>query len=309
MTRDEIAARVGARQHGLLTRAQALEAGFSGSAIQHRRHSGRWKTVARSVYLIHGAPFTWQARVLAACLANDGVASHRSCAVLLAVRGFRPGIPEITVPKGRAHRGAEYRIHESKDLDKTEPIWIEGIPTSTPARLAVDLGAVVSFDRYQAAVDDLLGRQLLSWDDALDALLAHSKQGRNGVGALRLLLSERYGEDIAESVLERAFARGFVLRGLPEPEPQFEVFDDDGFIARVDYAYPELRIAIELDSVRFHLNAEAFEADRAKRNRLKLKGWVVLEITWQMLMSTPDVIYAQVMAAYHAATAAKSVRV
>jgi hypothetical protein len=310
MSSDEIVGRIAANQHGLVARQQAIDAGLTPSAIQHRRRTGRWISAAPGVYLIHGSPFTWHTRLLAACLSLDGVASHRSAAALHEVRGFRPGQPEITVRRRSGHRRLDVRVHESLDLGLTTPTKIAGIPTTNPARLAVDLGAVVSFDRYEAAVDDLLARKLLTWDDALDMLLSHSKQGRNGVGALRALLTERYGSDVSESALEQAFERGFRARGLPHPITQIEVADAAGFIARLDFGFPERMLLMELDSVRYHLNAEAFEADRRKRNRLRVAGWLLLEYTWDMVIRSPDATYRQIMEAYHArpAHAASSAR-
>lgn len=37
--------------------------------------------------------------------------------------------------------------------------------------------------------------------------------------------------------------------GLPASVAQFRVFDADGFLARVDFAYPELKIAITYDGL------------------------------------------------------------
>ncbi len=70
----------------------------------------------------------------------------------------------------------------------------------------------------------------------------------------------------------------------PVPVAQFVVRDRGRFIARVDFAYPELRIAIELDGFRYH-DQSVFELDRAKRLDLTTAGWQVLEITWKMLVS------------------------
>src|SRR3712207_7059217 len=49
------------------------------------------------------------------------------------------------------------------------------------------------------------------------------------------------------------------------------VFDDDGFVARVDFAGPELRIAIEYVGL-WHGERRAFLADRRRLNRLVAAG-------------------------------------
>jgi hypothetical protein len=281
-------------QHGLFTTQQALDAGFSRTQIRDRHACGRWTRVGRGVHHVAGAPFTWRTQLMVACLATGGVASHKSAAVLHGVAGMRPGRPEVTVRRGRRVRQAVGTIHQSTDLAPVHIKAIDGIPATTPARLAVDLGAVVTFPTYERAMDDLIARRVLSWDEILDLLCLLSRRGRDGLGAARALLLERYGDDVPESVLERAFLQ--LVRGasLPEPVPQVEVSDAAGFIARVDFAYPDRRLAIELDSRRHHLHADAFESDRSKRNRLQLLGWQVLSYTWDQVIRSGPTVAGQV---------------
>ncbi|WP_448641076.1 endonuclease domain-containing protein [Geodermatophilus sp. URMC 63] len=66
--------------------------------------------------------------------------------------------------------------------------------------------------------------------------------------------------------------------GLPAPTAQVRVFDDEGFVARVDLAYPDLKIAIEYDGL-WHGGRRAFLSDRRRLNRLVAAGWVVLHVT------------------------------
>ena len=79
--------------------------------------------------------------------------------------------------------------------------------------------------------------------------------------------------------------------GLPEPRYEYQVLDAAGaFIARVDLAYPERKVAIELDSVRWHLNRSSFEADPRRKNKLILAGWTVLTFTWSDYVDTPNAL-------------------
>ena len=59
---------------------------------------------------------------------------------------------------------------------------------------------------------------------------------------------------------------------------QFRVFGADGFIARVDFAYPELKIAIEYDGA-WHGEAGRLTKDRERLNRLFDAGWQVVFVT------------------------------
>ena len=54
-----------------------------------------------------------------------------------------------------------------------------------------------------------------------------------------------------------------------------------------DIAFEAEKLAIEIDSVKFHADRGAFEADRRRHDELVRAGWVVLHFTWAML-SDPD---------------------
>ena len=65
---------------------------------------------------------------------------------------------------------------------------------------------------------------------------------------------------------------------LPPPRAQHRVFDEDGFIARHDFAYPELKLAIEYEGA-WHGRPGQLTKDRRRLNRLFEAGWRVLFVT------------------------------
>ena len=83
--------------------------------------------------------------------------------------------------------------------------------------------------------------------------------------------------------------------GLPRPVFEHRVTAPDGsLIAQVDLAYPAERLAIELDSVRWHFNLESFVADPRRRNQLSVVGWTVLTFTWDDYAKRPEALCATV---------------
>lgn len=59
-----------------------------------------------------------------------------------------------------------------------------------------------------------------------------------------------------------------------------------------------------MDSIRWHLTPDGFERDRRKRNRLRVAGWLVIEVTDRMLREQPEVVVALVCEARRARLAA-----
>jgi very-short-patch-repair endonuclease len=66
------------------------------------------------------------------------------------------------------------------------------------------------------------------------------------------------------------------------PVQQFRVLRQNGKPAFVDLAYPDARVAIEVDGWDAHGRRNAFDADRARANDLTLLGWRVLRFTSRM---------------------------
>ena len=136
----------------------------------------------------------------------------------------------------------------------------------------------------------------LTLDDLVHVLARHSRKGRDGCGRLREVLDERVGETgVPRSDWSRHVARLLVDHGLPKPEFEYPVVDQGGrVIAEVDLAYPDERVAIELESVRWHLNRESFERDPERRNRVVNRGWVPLAFTYRQYYDRPLMLVSTV---------------
>ena len=68
----------------------------------------------------------------------------------------------------------------------------------------------------------------------------------------------------------------------------------------VDIAFPEHRVAIEIDGWAFHSDHYAFQSDRARQNKLALGGWQVLRFTWLDITRHPERVLREIRAAISA---------
>jgi very-short-patch-repair endonuclease len=75
--------------------------------------------------------------------------------------------------------------------------------------------------------------------------------------------------------------------GLPEPELQYEIVDGNRELRRVDFAWPDYRVAVEYDGVDWHSDPEAMRRDRRRRAALEDVGWVVMSITFDDVRYSP----------------------
>ncbi|MDP9402882.1 MAG: type IV toxin-antitoxin system AbiEi family antitoxin domain-containing protein, partial [Actinomycetota bacterium] len=152
------------RQHGLITLAQAIEAGVSAEAARRRVRSGRWRRVAPGVFALAGTADTWRQKTMAAVLAAGpgALASHTTAAALFGLSCCKFKGVEVTVPKGRSHRSRLATIHETEHLGRNDVTSIDRIPATRPARTLVDLAASASKVVLEEAVDDALIRRLVT---------------------------------------------------------------------------------------------------------------------------------------------------
>ncbi len=284
------------RQHGVLSRRQALALGVTIHQIEHLCRSGRWVRAAPAVYRHAVVPAGWRTRLSTACLVTGGVASHRSAATLHGLEGFARRTPEITVAEARWKPVDRALVHRSRQWWTRDHEAVQGIPCTTLARTIVDLGAVVSRGLVEDAVDQVLRTGRLELADLYAVLVSHARRGRDGCGVLRSVLDERLpGQGIPLSRWSRLVADLLVDGGLPPPVFEYRVTAPSGaLVAQVDLAYPASRVAIELDSVRWHLSRRAFERDRRRCNGLAVHGWRVLSFTWSHYAETPELLISTV---------------
>ncbi len=256
--------------------------------FQTRAKSGLYVRTQPNVVRLAGAPVTWEQRVLAACMAAGvgAAASHRSAAVLWALRGFEQAPVEVTVPADRCPRLHDVVLHRrSPDALTTR----RGIPVTSPAATLLVLGAVVSPDRFESAVEDAILRRLTTVERLAEMVERHGRPGRSGVAALRRVLEERgAGAAATESVLEDRMAGLLRQAGIDDFERQYQVGG-----VRLDFACPARKLGVEVQGLAFHSGADDLQRNCRKLNRLLALGWRILQFTWADIRYRPDDVLAQ----------------
>jgi very-short-patch-repair endonuclease len=265
---DRAVAGVAAAQHGVVTRAQLLNAGLSAHDVEYRLKIGRIIAVHRGVYAVGHLPPSPHAKAMAAVLAcgPHAVLSHRSAGALYGLIRYH-GPTDVTAPTKRSHRGI--RLHRSRTRDRTTHY---GVPVTTPARTLLDLADVLEPASLTRAVNEARLRHLLTRDD-LSAVL-NTSPGRR---------TKAFDTSHAptRSVFEDAFLTFIDRHGLPRPEVNQRVHGYE-----VDMLWRPQRLIAELDGRAYH--EHAFEHDREKDAHLLAAGLTTIRVTWRRLIETPD---------------------
>ncbi|MFP5316848.1 MAG: type IV toxin-antitoxin system AbiEi family antitoxin domain-containing protein [Acidimicrobiia bacterium] len=265
-------AALAASQHGVFSRRQALEAGFTDTMIRRRVLTGAWVVMWAGVYSPAVVADSWRRRLMGVCL-TGAVASHRAAGALWGLDGCRE-IIEVTVAGsgGRAMKGVT--VHRTRALPQVDRGEQEGIPVTRPARTLIDLAAVLDQTGLEAALDSALRERLVTPGYLGRRLHGLGGNGRDGVAGLRQLVEDRLHGRPADSRRENDIVRQLAAAGLPSPERQFPF---EGL--RFDLAYPRVRIAVEFDSYRHHYGRRSWRRDRSRHNRATAAGWLVFHLT------------------------------
>jgi very-short-patch-repair endonuclease len=262
---------VAARQHGVVTRAQLLGLGLSKKAIDYRVARGRLHPVQRGVYAV-GRPQLTRVGTLNAAVLSCGpgaVLSHEAAGELLGIRKRRSAPIDVTVPRGKRERPG-LRVHRAPvpERDRAER---HGVPVTSAVRTLVDLAPRIGADELEAAVNEADRLDLVDPERLRDAV--EGMAGRKGAAKVRRLLDRRSFR-LTESALERRFL-GLVRRaGLPIPETQQIV---NGF--RVDFHWPDLRLVVETDGLRYHRTPAQQARDRRRDQAHIAAGLTPLRFT------------------------------
>lgn len=285
-------------QFGLITWLQARALGFSESAIRYRVRTERWLVLEPGIYIVNGAPRSWEQAVMGAVLACDGLAaaSYLTCAAAMGVIEARPYRHHVTVPHGWHIEPNERRIvHQARGFSESEIRFVNSLPVTRPERMLVDVAGLLEPSALAAAVDNTLTLRLTTINAALNYIDLGRFGRRRGAGRLKRILEDRR-DGAPASVLERLFLEVIAVEPLlPKPHLQFQVAG-----SYIDAAYPSRRIAIELQSLTHHGTVSAQQRDLKRQNKLQLalRGWTFLQYNDADLKTRPREVVRELLDAY-----------
>lgn len=275
--------------HGLIPTWVLTDEGLSTAQIRHLVHDGILERIIRGLFRLAGSRTPLQ-DVAAVVMRHRG--AHGSHVSALFVHGLDvapPHRPEFTLESGSTSGTTLGTLHRSP-LDPIDCTRRHGIPVTTLARSIVDAAGVLTEQELARVVNEAVSRKMVQLRHIVDAAgRVEAAPGRLGSGRLHAVLSTWTDAIEPDSAAEAAAIRRIRVFGLPAPVTQHEVFDQDGrFVARLDMAWPDQRVAREYDSLRFH-GPDRIEPDEERLQALERLGWDVEPLyRYQLLPNEVD---------------------
>ncbi|MEZ0362223.1 endonuclease domain-containing protein [Mycobacterium sp. pUA109] len=161
---------------------------------------------------------------------------------------------------------------------------VAGRPATAPAWTAIEVARGLRRPRALATLDAALRsgtctRQELNW-------AVNQQAGRRGIVAVRELLP--LANPLAESPMESEARLVMIDGGVPPTALQYRIMDATSRVWRVDFAWPEHRLAVEYDGLDWHSGPQALVYDRMRRAALQEVGWEVLAIIFDDVRRRPQ---------------------
>jgi hypothetical protein len=268
-TADVEMARIAGGQHGVVTVEQLRALGLDEPAVRRRVAAGRLHRLHRGVYAVGHRSLSWRGRWLAAVLAaGDGaVLSHASAVALWQFLRPIPGPVHVTVGAAvRRKPRPGLQLHRSRTLTRSDVTRRHGIAVTTPARTIEDI---------RGEVEPYLFRRALRQAELAGHRVPH------------LSATKRTRSD-----LELLFLTFCDDHGLPRPLVNRKVH---GY--RVDFFWPEQRLAVETDSWEYHRGSVSFEDDHERDLELRAHGIETRRYTGDQIEAASEAVVADLRVA------------
>jgi hypothetical protein len=186
----------------------------------------------------------------------------------------------LTPPRHLLRDSDGLKVHRR---DGAPLAMVDGRRATSPAWTAVEVARSLRRPRALATLDAALRSRTCNRQDLHMAAVAQF--GRRGIVHVRELIP--LADALAESPMESEARLMMLDGGLPEPTLQHEVIDADGQVWRLDFAWPDLRVAVEYDGFDWHSDPVAFRRDRRKRAALRDMRWQVISIVFDDVRRRP----------------------
>lgn len=251
-----------------------------------------WRRLWPDVYADAGLEVTHElrARAAAAVLLPGSVVSGASAAVLWGLPDLAGAADpvELTVAPGEARSTAPGITVRRRRLARQCTRPVAGVRAVAPEVAGLELAGRLPLDDAVVLLDRLVAARLTT----LSTVRADAAE-LTGRGCRRARAAAALADGLAASPQESRLRLLLHRSSLPDPVAQFVVRRGPSFLARVDFAWPDRRIALEYEGA-WHTTRVA--ADRRRLEGLQAAGWRVLFVTAADLHS-PAQLLARIAAA------------
>ncbi|MFD7155948.1 type IV toxin-antitoxin system AbiEi family antitoxin domain-containing protein [Kribbella sp. NPDC059898] len=284
---------IATRQGGVVSRAQAMSAGYTREQIHRRLTDGRWERIRYGQYAERSDTRhlpSWERGLVAhrrlvhaamnSMRPGTAVVSHHSALVLHGVPVWLADLSEVQLTRtAGARSGPRTGVrHHWSALSASDLTTVDGLAVTALARAVVEVASTSSFEAAVVSADAAFRRSDVNGDE----LRRLRELTDNWPGGPRIRAVLDFADPLSESVGETRLRILLHNEGFPAPTLQAEFVDADGFVGRVDFWFPEYNTVVEFDGLTKYGEGsrEVLIREKMREDRLRALGLEVVRITW-----------------------------
>ncbi len=268
---------------GVISRSQLVGFGCSDRTVSRMIDRDELATIFPGVFRSTNWPMTETQLITAACLGNPNVLVAFTTAARL--WGFRRVPPDtaahVLVPHGSSPSLPGIVVHRCRRIDAVDVVErADGVRLTSPTRTLFDSADVLGFEAATSVLEQLIndGRGTFTTHASTVARLGH--QCRPGTRTMVQVVGSRPAwRKALQSDLETRVLSEIAAQRLPPPAVQYAVRLPGGGRIRLDFAWPTLREALEVDHPFWHAGAAASHRDKQRDRKMAMLGWRTTRIT------------------------------
>jgi predicted transcriptional regulator of viral defense system len=298
------------RLAGMITAAELADVGLSESKVEILVKRGVLTRVARGVYAqsaqtkqivsTERGKVAFRIAAAVAIVGPEAVGSHADAA---AVHGLdlltRPKPRSISVcrpvdaPRTRWSRRPYINVHTS-DLPADQRTMRHGVPVTSVPRTVIDLARTTSLREGIVVADSALHAKQTTKAELYNVISRCARWP--GISQARRAVD--FSDALAESPFESIARLVFDERGLPRPELQAWVGDDNLIAGRVDFYWRAHSTIAEADGAIKYGDPGRAQQQLQRDDDLRRAGFQVVHFTWKQLHLNPDQVIQSIRAAF-----------
>ena len=216
---------------------------------------------------------------------KEAVVAGASAAALLGARWVDAHAPAELITDRK--RPPPLIVARDETLLGGENELVDGVPVTSPARTALDLGRRPGLTAAVIRIDALARATGVCAEDVYPLMERH--RGARGMKQLRrvLPLIDAGAESPQETRTRLVLIRG----GLPRPQTQIVVRNMWGaVVARIDMGWEEWLVGVEYDGEQHWTDPQVRANDIDRTAELERRGWRLVRVSADLLRHRPDVI-------------------
>lgn len=266
----------------MISARQLIEKGCSERTIRRMASEGALQTVLPGVFRSPSWPMGREQLMVAGCLRNSAAAlAFTTAGQIHGLRKMFDDRVHLLVPHGSSPDLPGLVVHRCRKIDPEDIVPLgNGMRVTSVARTLFDVGGVIGHRRVVSALENALDRKLVNMDTMSEVTLRLFHRRRPGSREIRsALLARSDWTSALQSDLEVRVLAAIRRAGLPMPVVQYELSFEDGHIVRFDFAWPHIRVALEVDHSFWHVGSEESRKDKQRDRKVATLSWQTLRIT------------------------------